>query len=200
MTDELISKYADYVNANSKLIAEYVDDCFEESKNDIKLMMLSKIKTYLTPIPIHYELDYDDYEWNPYDHSGVLKPNGYIDLNQTISNFLKEEYSGQREPTFVSCCGWRYNTYDDELNWHLRDMVMGIMYSAIRHCLEFVFDIQISDDEFWDIKDCDYFEDVEEECLAADVFFSCESMIEFTGIGDMLLSDVINLEIGNDPN
>ena len=94
-----MDKYIEYVDSNTEKIASYVNSCFEQSKDFIRAKLIREIRGYIIPPPVHYVWEYDG---NPYDCSGIIVENGVIDLNQTVKEFLENEYSGNQEPTFTN--------------------------------------------------------------------------------------------------
>lgn len=183
------SKYVEYVNSHVEEIAKYVNDCFEESKDSIREELIEIISGYLTPIPTHYVHEDDD---NPYDHSGVIVEDGDVSLDQTISDFLENEYSGNQEATFMSHMGWNYNTYGDELSDETIRIAGDIMFPAIKRYIEKHFNISLSDEEFEDIRfKC--FDSIYDECIASDFFFVAPA-IEFVNIGNIKLTDIVEKE------
>lgn len=182
-----IQIYINFINTKNDKIAEYVNECFYSSKDFIKEKLIEQIRKYLTPLPIHYEWEDDGC---PYDISGQIRPNGKISLNQTISEFLENEYSGNKEATYISGMGFYYNSYGDELSYFTTKIAAEIMFSAIQKYIENHFYITISEEEFQLIRDkCEGFDDIYDNCLAFD-FFSYEPAIEFTDIGNILLSQI----------
>lgn len=182
------SKYVKYVNSHEDEIAKYVNDCFEASKDVIRTTLMREIREYITPIPYHYDWQYDE---NPYDFSGEIVRNGYISLDQTIASFFEDEYTGDREATYISRMGFRYMTYGDELSYVTMQMASDIMFSAIKECIENQFNISLSDEELEDIRDnCRSFDPIYDECLASDFFFY-ESAINFVGIGNIKLTELL---------
>ena len=67
-----------YFQDHAKEIAEQINQDFIEKKEEFRLVALDVIKSYITPIPPHFELDGEE-----------LKCKGMLDLNQTVSNFLR---------------------------------------------------------------------------------------------------------------
>lgn len=182
------SKYIDYVNTHVEEIAAYVDECFEQSKDSIKEKLIRLVRDYLSPVPIHYVIKNDH---NPYDSSGILVEQGYVSLDQTVKEFLQNEYSGNKEATYTSGMGWNYNTYEDELHYDTMDIASNIMFSAICKYIEDQFHVSLSDEEFEDIVDsCGDFDEIYDNCIANEFFFGT-SAVEFVGIENMLLKDII---------
>lgn len=70
-----------YFQDHAKEIAGQINQDFIEKKEGFRLVALDVIKGYITPVPPHYELDGEK-----------LKHKGTLDLNQTVSNFLSNEY------------------------------------------------------------------------------------------------------------
>ena len=119
-------------------------------------------------------------------------------MDQTVSVFLENEYTGNRTATYVSHYGWNYDSYGDELSYYTLNLGCSIMNDVIRDCLNRHFNIVLSDDEFDDIQ---YQEGVLFDCIydnsIADDFFSHELPISFVGIEDLLLSDVVTMDFSH---
>lgn len=187
------SRYIEYVNSHIEEISEYVDEHFEQAKDFIKAKLICQIRKYLSPISVHYDLKSDN---DPYDCSGILVESGYISLNQTVKEFLQNEYSGIKEATYISGRSWSYNTYEDELHYYTIDIAANIMFPAIQRYIENQFDITISDDEFEDIQSsCGEFDEIYDNCMASDFFFGYPA-IEFVGIENIQLNNIIKKEKG----
>lgn len=126
-------QFSDYINCHITEIVNHINEQFHNSKDFIKAKILHEIKRYLEPLPIHYEWQYDGC---PYDCSGELVYDGYVSLNQTISDFLANEYSGQRVPTYESGRGFNYLTYGDKLSDFTRSLADTIMYNSVKSQLK----------------------------------------------------------------
>ena len=182
-----INKYIEYVNSNVDNIAKYVNECFEKEKEYIKDEIIKEIRSYLNPLPTHYILEDDG---DPYDCSGVIVENGVVSLNQTIKEFLENEYTGLRTPTFVSGHGWNYDTYEDFLGNHTLGLGTGIMLNAIQERIESEFSVNLSDDEFEQIKEsCRDFDPIYDDCIASDFFWGIPA-VEYIGIENMKLTEL----------
>lgn len=182
------SKYVEFVNNNIEQIAEYVNQSFEQSKEYIRMKLIRLIKAYLVAKPIHYVNEDDG---NPYDCSGILVKDGYVSFDQTVTEFLQEEYTGDKEPTYISGMGWHYNTYADDLSYDTINIAYDIMLSVIRRYIENEFTVALSDDDFEDIKSvCRDFDDIYDNCIASDFFFG-EPAVEFCGLSDIKLRDLM---------
>lgn len=173
------------ISGHIEQIANKVNEQFNNSKELIRGKILNKIKGYITPLPIHYEWQNDDC---PYDHSGKLIENGIINLNQTITEFLENEYTGGTEATYISGNGLRYNTFGDDLSNFTLKMGGEILYNTTRQYLEDFFGQSIPDEIFDNIMD-EYHDEIYDNCLASD-FFSYEAAIEFVGIGNIKLTQL----------
>lgn len=162
------SKCVEYVNSHVDEIVEYVNECFDQSKEFIKARLIRRIRDELSPTPVHYEIKY---VYDPYDHSGILVEDGYISLEQTVGEFLENEYSGNKKDTYESGRGWNYLTYGDEISYDTLDMASDIMFSSIRRHIENHFGENLSDDELEDIREsCSDFDDIYVDCKAYDFF------------------------------
>lgn len=182
-----ISIYIEYVNSNVEDIANYVNTCFETSKDFLKMKLITEIRKYIYPLPIHYLWKPDE---NPYDCSGIIVEDGFINPNQTVIEFLENEYSGNKEATYISGMGWRYNTYEDELFSYTIELAADIMFPAICKCIEKEFSVSLSEDDFEQIKEsCGEFDEIYDNCIASDFFFASLA-IEFTGIENMKLTAI----------
>lgn len=188
-------QFIDYINCHITEIVNHINEQFHNSKDFIKAKILHEIKGYLEPLPIHYEWQYDGC---PYDCSGELVYDGYVSLNQTISDFLANEYSGQKVPTYESGRGFNYLTYGDKLSDFTRSLADTIMYNSVKSQLENVFDIVIDAELFSEIMD-DYYNINYIECLADD-FFTYEIPIDFVDIGQMKLIQLTKGKKKKTPN
>ena len=181
-----LEKYINYIEDNYMELASNVDKQFEESKEFIRASIIKEIREYLTPIPVHYEWQPDDC---PYDHSGVIIQDGYVDLNQTVSSFLEDEYTGDKIATYESGRGFEYWTYGDRLRYLTMSIAEEILQSSVKKQLEQKFDTVISDELFEEIMD--YSHDIVDDYSLSGGFFFYEEAIEFVGIGDMLLRRIV---------
>lgn len=181
-----MNDYTTFINSHTQEFALEVNRQFELSKNNIKEKLLSIIKTYIDPIPKHYK--WEDDNWEPYDYSGIIVEDGLISLDQTVSEFLENEYSGNKDATYESECGWYYRRYGDELSYETSNIAYEIMMNAIKEFLEKSFTTTISEDELETIKEsCNEFDEIYDSCIAYE-FFSYEPAIEFVNIGNIKLS------------
>lgn len=173
-----------YIEEHAMEIAKEVNKSFEDSKEEIKSKIIQEIKNYIESIPVHYEWKDDGC---PYDHSGILVKDGVVDMEQTVSNFLESEYSGQTEATYMSGCGFHYRSYGDELSYETLDIAEEIMIRIIRkYIISFNTDLLENQIEYI-ISDChDY---VYDNCLAFD-FFNYEPAIKFVDIGELTLNQI----------
>lgn len=183
-----IDLYVKYVYSNTEKIVNAVNNNFKQSKEFIKAELIKTIKNFLNPIPKHYDWEVD---YNPFDYSGVIVENGIIDLNQTVLNFLNEEYTGNKVATYLSGMGWYYETYEDELRYTTMEIASNIMLITIKECIETKFLVKLSENEFEEIRDaCLDFDAIYSNCKACDFFFST-SAVEFVGIENIKLIDII---------
>lgn len=179
-------QYNSYIREHLDEIVKMIDDQFLLSKDFIRAKLIKEIKTYLSPIPVHYEWMYDGCQ---YDRSGILIEDGYIDINQTISEFLENEYNGNKTASFMSGCGFFYDTYGNELSYCTFEIAGDILYCTVRRVLEESYHTNLSDESFEELMD-EWHDEIYTNCLAYD-FFSYEPVIEFVGIGDIKLFQLI---------
>lgn len=183
-----VTKYVEYVNNNIDKIADYVDQQFYETKESIKTKLIQELRSYLTPKPEHYVFK----PTNCFrDYSGEIVEDGTISLNQTVREFLENEYTGGKTATYISGMGWHYKTYEDELSDYTIELATDIMFPAIRKCIEQHFNGKLSDEKYELVKEkCYDFDEIYDNSLASG-FFYCQPAIEFTGIGEMKLTDIM---------
>lgn len=183
----MIETYLNYVELHIKEIADFVNECFHNQREFLKIKMIRKIREYLTPVPVHYDWRLE--EWNTYDYSGEIIENGTVSLQQTINSFLENEYSGNKEATYISHMGFSYNTYGDELRYYTNELGNEIMLDAMKRYIEDHFNTILSEEEFECIIDGCH-DEIYDNCMAADFFFY-EPAIEFVGIGGRKLRSVL---------
>ena len=180
---------ADYINQHVSEIAEETNKNFDLQKGKIRNLLITKIRQMLTPIPIHYENEYDG---DPYDYSGILRADGLVDINQTVGEFLENEYSGNKKATHTSYYGWHYLSFGDELSFDTLNIGYNIMCETIKDAIQKKFGLPISDDRLYDIRDfctCE-FDPIYDECRACE-FFGYEAAIDFVEISDWPLSEIL---------
>lgn len=183
-----ISVYTEYVDNNIDEIVRYVDEQFHKAKDFLKVKLVRELRNYLTPVPVHYVFKESQCS---YDCSGELVKDGIVSLNQTVNDFLENEYSGTKVATYISGMGWSYQKYEDELHYYTIELAADIMFPAIRNCIEQHFNKKMSDEQFKAIKEeCGGFDDIYDNCIASGFFF-CYPAIEFTGIGKIKLTDIV---------
>lgn len=171
------------IETDCKQISTLVNSRFEECREYMKTKILSRIREMLTPIPPHYV-------WRhagcPYDSSGVLDKDGYVSLNQTVSQFLENEYAGYNEATYISGCGLHWCSWGDDLENDIRNISWLLMLRVISEYLSEKLGRAVTAEEI-SFADTDPVYDL---CYASD-FFSYEPAIEFIGIGDIFLSTLL---------
>ena len=70
------------------------------------------------------------------------------------------------------------------------ELAADIMLPAIRRCIEMEFSVNLSDDDFEQIRDsCDNFDEIYDNCMASDFFFGYPA-IEFAGIENIKLTTI----------
>ena len=171
------------IETDCEQIAALVNARFEKCRENIKAKILSRIKEMLTPIPPHYVWRHDGC---PYDSSGVLDKDGYVSLDQTVSEFLENEYAGYNEATYISGCGLHWCSWGDDLSYETLDIGFQIMQQVISEYLSEKLGRTVTDDEM-SFANTDPVYDL---CYAMD-FFSYEPAIKFIGIGDIFLSTLL---------
>lgn len=182
-------QYAEYVANNTGMFAEEVNKSFKRSKDLIKGRILNEIRKILTPIPEHFEWCRGECR---YDSSGYLKGKGLISLNQTLYDFLNNEYTGASRPTYESGRGLDYCTYGDDLSEFTLELAGNYMRQTIKSIIESKFNISLTEDDILTIGEgCDDYDRIYDECIA-NKFFSWDGAVEFCGIGDIQLSDIIS--------
>lgn len=191
---ENMQKCIDYIKNNEPEIAEYVNSLFLARKDEIQKQLLEYIAGQLDPIPPHFEWRYVGC---PYDYSGALVEQGKISLNQSVEDFLENEYTGTKSTIFESHYGFSFDTYGDDLSSESLSIGFVIMIDGIKDYVESHTEIsfqQFSQEEFLIIRtECNEFDPIYDECHASD-FFWAASAVEFAGISSMTLKEVLDTQ------
>lgn len=181
-----VQEITEYIEQHADVIGAIVDERFEETKPFVSTKLRKIIRSYLTPIPMHYEWVPDDC---PYDRSGSLVAKGYIDINQTVASFLENEYTGSWTPTYESGCGKNYDTYGDDLSYEIISIAGTIMNDTIKKCIRETFALYVlSEDEIDDILDVAR-DSVYYECIASELFW-CSEAIEYYNLSGIKLTEI----------
>ena len=153
-----------------KEVCEEIDRTFILRMDELRLYFFIFIfmKCFSKGIPPHYELEDDG---DPYDHSGVLVEKGVIaPAETTVAEFL-DEYTGEKEATYMPGHGWRYLRYSDEMSFSFGEVAAGIVKGVIRRHIDTSRFAEYDEWFFWD-KVLDVF--IKE--TLADRFFTAESL------------------------
>lgn len=188
---ENMQKCINCIKQNEDEIAEYVNSLFLAQKDDIREQLLEDLAAMLDPIPTHYEWRSNDC---PYDYSGELYEDGKVSLDQTVSEFLENEYTGAKRASYVSHCGFFFDKYGEPFSDGTLDIAWSIMTDGIKEFVEKKTGIsceQFTDDDFDEIQiECNSFDPIYMNCYAFD-FFSAIPPVEFVGIDKMTLKEVL---------
>lgn len=190
--EEMIQKAVNYVNQNTELLVENVNETFEEEKEWIRKQVVQLIQErFSQPLP-HYRWEYDGC---PYDRSGTLVKEGEISDQQTVSDFLENEYTGGRVPTYESHRRFAYDTYGDWLSQESLTIADNIMMESVKTDVESYLGEKVPKEVMDEIQSrCNDFDDIYINSVAAD-FFCHEGVIEYTEIGDRMLSEILSESI-----
>lgn len=182
-----IQKYIDFVKSHEKQIVEFVDQQFDDHKEELQEKILKIITGYIIKLPDHFEWSYDGC---PYDFSGEINKDGKISLDQTILDFLENEYTGEKTATYTSGYGFYYERYGDKLSYKTLEIGCNCMKKAIRDYIESSFNEKLTDEEFETIGDgFANFDSIYMYSITND-FFEYEGTIEYLEIGDKKLSEL----------
>lgn len=187
LTQYDITKYAEYIKEHAKEIGEKVDARIFDLEDEIKEEIFDEIRDYLMPLPDHYEWRHDGC---PYDFSGEIFEDGFVSLDQTIQNFLENEYTGRWRPTYSSGRGLAYDVYGDDLSYLTREIAGRIFNDTTKKVLEDAFAEEISEDLFDEIM-CFHRDKIYYNSYVSSLFFDWEGAVEYLGIGNVKLSDLI---------
>lgn len=184
----MLNNLAQYINSNTEILAELINDYFDKKKIFFRNSIINTLRSYIEPLPAHYVWVRGD---NVHDSSGKLIEDGKISLDQTISSFLENEYSGNTDATYEKGEGLHYNTYGDELQYEINELAGNIMGEAICEHIKDQFGVVLTDEDFEYLQDaCDDFQDIYDECIVFD-FFAYEAAIEFSELGGFTLMQLI---------
>jgi len=187
----MINTYIQHILDDRSSIIQRINRLLEDAVPSLRTDIIDTIKWYASKSKPHYVLTQDA---NQYDDSGVLVERGEVSKDQTISDFLSSEYTGDKIPTYYSGSGWHYTTYADDLNDYLDDQIVcPAIYASIRQSLVDEFGA-IDDATFADICDDDRISDelyyYLRDTSDARTFALCDTAIRRIGIADMLLRNL----------
>lgn len=189
---EELQKYVDCIYDHDKEIVIYINKQFNESKIEIREDILNKIKDFLSPIPDHYRWKYDGC---PYDFSGKLVKKRKINLDQTILDFLKNEYTGKREESHCRGFNDNFKYYFPKYKDLLIDFTIPYANNFVCQCihkyLNIHFQTNISGTDFKNIMDeCCIIDEIYCDSIT-EYFISAERLLKYLKIGKMKLSELM---------
>ena len=186
--DNTIEKCIEYVNSHTNELAKSVNAEFDTQKEQIKEKLIDEIGNMIYPLPVHYEWYFDEY--CSFDHSGELEEKGKINLDQTVMNFLENEYTGEWIASYENGRGKNYVTYGDELSYLTLGIGGIIEHETIKKTLEHEFSVSLSDDDMENIRtSCNEFDEIFDKSYAGDFYFS-KNAVAFCGIQNMTLREI----------
>ena len=174
------------IKDHTEEIAKKINEQFELEKDSIKEQLLEEIKGYITPVPRHYKWTRGDC---PYDDSGEIYVDGLASLDQTIAEFLENEYTGQTRATYCSHRGLDYVTYGEWMSDLLTEIKENVVQKTVKKCMEELFGEEISEDDLVGVLE-EYYSEIYDDSMAFDFDWG-ESAIEFVGIQNMKLSELV---------
>lgn len=175
-----VTKYIDYINSNTEEVAEYINQCFEKEKENIKEKFIEAIKDNISEDTEHYIVKPNKRNYNS---PGILKQDGTINMDQTIEDFF-EEYSGNNRPK-----NGYFETYEDSYQSFTIEIATGLMWSSVRKYIKEKFSVEISDDDLFKIDSgCWSFNDLYDNSVAIE-FFSPSFVAEYIGIRHKTLTE-----------
>lgn len=181
--------YLDFIDEHFDDIVKYVNTYFDNQKEDIKLELIRELKSYLDPMPVHYEWESDDCPW---DYSGIIKEDGIISEDITVREFLEEEYTGNKTATYCSGYGFSYDRYEEKLSHKTMEIQGKLLVKAVKLYIEQNMNCNISKDDMESLIDItSWFDDIYGDSVAGDFFFS-PTIAEYVGISEMTLKQIIN--------
>lgn len=169
------------IKDHTKEIAKKINEQFEQEKDSIKEQLLEEIRGYITPVPRHYEWTYDD--------SGEIYVDGLVSLDQTIADFLENEYTGEKEAVYQNRHGLRYETYGDRIENLTRNIGFDILKKITCEYAEKLFNTAISREDFMRILE-KYNYEIYVDSMAFD-FTLYERAIRFVRIEGLKLSELV---------
>ena len=147
------------IKDHTEEIAKKIYEQFELEKDSIKEQLLEEIRGFITPVPKLYEWTRGDC---PYDDSGEIYVDGLVSLDQTIAEFLENEYTGQTRATFISHQGLDYITYGEWMSDLLAEIKENIVEKTVKKCMEELFGEEFSEDDLVGILE-EYYSEIYDE-------------------------------------
>lgn len=94
----------------------------------------------------------------------------------------------------MSGMGFSYDTYGDYISYDTLNFAYDIMFSTIKEFIEEHFNVKLTDKQIDDIRfECNDFDGIYDNSTT-NLFFYWEYTIEFLGIGQLQLIEVLNDE------
>lgn len=175
-----------YIEQNLDDIINYINSELPDMHSYIANRVISEIRSYLSPLPYHYKWQKDSYRRN----SGKLVRDGIISLNQTVGNFLEEEYTDASSATIVGGSWLHTMTYMDKLNDFVLDLGLELRLALTMRYIENNTGLVLGNYDADMISECitDYGEFDEEIDID---FEDCADIMRLVQIYDVLLGDFV---------
>lgn len=145
-------------------LLDYLNNNYDMIISEINSLLLSNYE-FLLHIVAYQSYAYLEngrlpiYEWVddgcPYDHSGELQLIDYIDPSAiTLRYFLFECYTGEKEASYESGCGWYWITFSSMLSYYSLDFAHGYLVFVLEKYIS-----NFSDHELYDWINEIFYED-----------------------------------------
>ena len=128
-------KYWEVISSNEDRIIKEINAECDLHKDEIISLVKKIIRRYFGDgMPDHYEWRDDGCT---YDISGYIVKTDKVNSNTTIKDFLENEYTGDREPTYESGMGFYHTRYCDGLddNSEIRSFIYELAYNVLKRIL-----------------------------------------------------------------
>lgn len=171
-------------------------------KDEIRNKLFRLVKErMLTPVPIHYEYIPPDYI---YGKEAKIVPNGRVSLDQTLGHFLSKEYNGTYTPPGEEDrkCDYKFPVFGDSLGHYGAEIAADLIFQTSIRLVETEFGppkipkyrMAHIFSRYWD----GFYETIFVPWL--NMFGEYQCLIEFLGIENILLKDILLMTDGPDIN
>ena len=118
LIDKIVADAMDIYAEKKEEITNSIENTLSKEKPIVYAYLSFLARNYYNETRTHYDIDFSNCDW---DMSEEIFPNGYIDIDKTLYEYL-EEKTGSREPSFERRRGWNYRTIDDDLSEETLDI------------------------------------------------------------------------------
>lgn len=132
-------KYINFINSHPAEAGKAILKEFVSTEEKTRNMVICKLKSYLIPTPEHFVRESDDCD--------ELTPDGLVSLDQTVYQFLEDEYISAKKIPYADGREMFFTTYGNDFTRFSNNIVDKAITDGLKNYLEDNFKVSLSEND-----------------------------------------------------